>query len=260
MKKNTTTSRLPIHLLLMGSFIAAAFAFQNCGAGNSFDLKELSKLENGQGYGGVIPPDMIGGGAGGVPGTGGGASQGPSLSYFSREICGDGSAEVVVRLAAGKFTLQRQNCQPLVPEVEIAASELVYSALSSEVIVFANRFLTTTGWSDVHTFCKGGIAISGGEGLRADVLLKDINSTSKATILREAVTVQGYLDRSSLYSTILTVSNNLVGIQLPEGQVFKLVNLNQSPYMKYQLVLDKIEGGGSALRNQSFDHVDCYRR
>ena len=259
MKKNTLLSRLPIHLLLAGSFLAAAFAFQNCGGTNSFDLKELSKLENGQGYGGVIPPDLIGGGASqGPPGSG--ASQTAAYSYSSREVCGDGLPEVVIRLQTGKFILERRNCQVILPQVEVAASELVFSALSTEVLIFGNRFLTTSGWSDIHTFCKAGVGISENEAIRADILIKNIDAVTKSAILREGVTVGGYLDRSSLYSKMLTVSNELVGVGLPEGQAFKLVNPKQSPLIRYQLILDKVENGGSALRNQAFDQVECYRR
>lgn len=249
----TESARHWAQMFLLGLFAVTAVAFQNCGQGSAFELSETLSFKNGQGYGGVLPPDLL------APGTGtGGNNQSPmGLSYFSAEICGDGSAQTEIRVLGSTVELHRRNCQDLSPALVLPLSELLYSAMSREVVAYQGRLLRVNGWQDVVGFCRGGVLMSETEARRVDILVRGSGS-ARTVDVREGVTVSGVLEGASVYTATIAADANLVGLGLPAGENFRLKEPLSAPQLQYQLTLSPRESGPSrALRSQSLTELSC---
>lgn len=252
----TDSARHWAQLTLLAFSAVVAIAFQNCGQGSAFELSETLSFKNGQGYGGVLPPDVLAPDANTDPSAPNGS--GTSLSYFSSEACADGNAQTEIRVVGSKIELRRDNCQDLSPALLLDLSKVAYSAISREVLVYNGQLLTVNGWQDVIGFCRGGYLMSPTEAMRVDVLVRAAG-TGRRVDVREGVTVAGVVEANSIFSASISADSSFKGINLPAGESFRLVNPLAGASVDYHLTLTPRNGGGSpALRSQDVSEMGCF--
>lgn len=250
-------NKLKTKMLFGILLLAGVAAYQNCGRVDSFQLNEQFKLENGQGYGGIVPPDVIEGGTGG----GGNPGQGQELRYISQSTCPSGEPRMDVRRYAGKFILKRENCQTLNPAIELSIEEVVFSALSSEVIIARGTFLATDMAPDAVVFCKAGFLVQEQVAIRGDLLIKTSSAGYLATV-REGTTNKGKLDMVTLLGADVQLNSSYQPLNLSSGQSFSLeTDSSGISSVHYHLDMNRLDGSMlTANRSRSFQSMSCYSR